>query len=57
MSKNKQSERVLNLPAGYFGMVLGTIGMDLRGVTPAVWPVSHWIGDGLVILAMIIWDC
>lgn len=27
MSKNKQSERVLNLPAGYFGMVLGTIGM------------------------------
>ena len=27
MSKNKQSERVLNLPAGYFGMVLGIIGM------------------------------
>ena len=20
-----------------------------------VWPVSHWIGDGLVILAMVIW--
>ena len=56
MSKNKQSERVLNLPAGYFGMVLGTIGMGFAWrYASQVWPVSHWIGDGLVILAMVIW--
>mgnify|MGYP000644486021 CR=1 FL=1 len=56
MSKSKQSERVLNLPAGYFGMVLGTIGMGFAWrYASQVWPVSHWIGDGLVILAMVIW--
>ncbi len=27
MSKKMQSDKVLNLPAGYFGIVLGTIGM------------------------------
>ncbi|ENU7344196.1 TPA: hypothetical protein ACIVHY_004945, partial [Salmonella enterica subsp. enterica serovar Birkenhead] len=27
MRNHKQSDRVLNLPAGYFGIVLGTIGM------------------------------
>ncbi|HGB7165580.1 TPA: hypothetical protein ACIV6D_004726, partial [Salmonella enterica subsp. enterica serovar Typhi] len=26
MCNHKQSDRVLNLPAGYFGIVLGTIG-------------------------------
>ncbi|ENT9180118.1 hypothetical protein ACXJB3_004847, partial [Salmonella enterica subsp. enterica serovar Infantis] len=26
MRNHKQSDRVLNLPAGYFGIVLGTIG-------------------------------
>ena len=57
MSKNKQSDRVLNLPAGYFGMVLGTIGMGFAWrYASHIWPVSHWIGDGLVILAMIIWS-
>lgn len=56
MSKNKQSERVLNLPAGYFGMVLGIIGMGFAWrYASQVWPVSHLIGDGLVILAMVIW--
>jgi tellurite resistance protein len=56
MSNNKYSERVLNLPAGYFGMVLGTIGMGFAWrYASQIWPVSHWIGDGLVILAMVIW--
>ncbi len=56
MSKNKHSEQVLNLPAGYFGMVLGIIGMGFAWrYASQVWPVSHWIGDGLVILAMVIW--
>ncbi|MCA1976208.1 MAG: Tellurite resistance protein TehA, partial [Klebsiella quasipneumoniae] len=27
MNKTYRSQQVLNLPAGYFGMVLGTIGM------------------------------
>ena len=56
MSNNKHSDRVLNLPAGYFGMVLGIIGMGFawRYASQAL-PVSHWIGDGLVILAMVIW--
>lgn len=51
-----QSDKVLNLPAGYFGIVLGTIGMGFaRRYASRVWQVSHWLGDGLVILAMIIW--
>ncbi|WMI88827.1 dicarboxylate transporter/tellurite-resistance protein TehA [Escherichia coli] len=51
-----QSDKVLNLPAGYFGMVLGTIGMGFawRYASP-LWPVSHSIGDGLVTLAMAMW--
>ncbi|EPZ2457778.1 dicarboxylate transporter/tellurite-resistance protein TehA [Citrobacter youngae] len=56
MSNNKHSDRVLNLPAGYFGMVLGIIGMGFAWrYASQAWPVSHWIGDGLVILAMVIW--
>ncbi len=52
-----QSDKVLNLPAGYFGIVLGAVGM---GFAAGAMPVrfgrfSHWLGDGLVILAMIIW--
>ena len=51
-----QSDKVLNLPAGYFGIVLGTIGMGFAWrYASQVWQVSHWLGDGLVILAMIIW--
>lgn len=42
-----QSDKVLNLPAGYFGIVLGTIGMGFAGAMPArVWQVSHWLGMG-----------
>ena len=56
MSNSKHSDRVLNLPAGYFGMVLGTIGMGFAWrYASQIWPVSHWFGDGLVILAMMIW--
>lgn len=48
-----QSDKVLNLPAGYFGIVLGTIGMGFAWrYASQVWQVSHWLGDGLVILAM-----
>lgn len=51
-----QSDKVLNLPAGYFGIVLGTIGMGFAWrYASQVWQASHWLGDGLVILAMIIW--
>ncbi|CBG88368.1 dicarboxylate transporter/tellurite-resistance protein TehA [Citrobacter rodentium] len=56
MSNGKRSDDVLNLPAGYFGMVLGTIGMGFAWrYASQIWPVSHWVGDGLVILAMVIW--
>ena len=30
-----QSDKVLNLPAGYFSIVLGTIGMGFAGAMPA----------------------
>ena len=56
MSNNESRDRVLNLPAGYFGMVLGTIGMGFAWrYASQIWPVSPWFGDGLVILAIIIW--
>ncbi|MFP1558817.1 hypothetical protein ACLB1T_26810 [Escherichia coli] len=45
---------MLNLPAGYFGIVLGTIGMGFAWrYASQVWQVSHWLMA--VILAMIIW--
>ncbi|MCJ8608129.1 dicarboxylate transporter/tellurite-resistance protein TehA, partial [Klebsiella pneumoniae] len=45
-----------NLPAGYFGMVLGTIGMGFAWrYASTLWPVSRSIGDGLVTLAMAMW--
>lgn len=47
---------VLNLPAGYFGMVLGTIGIGFSWRYAAtIWPVSPWIGEGLVALATLMW--
>lgn len=56
MRKEKAGDCVLNLPAGYFGMVLGTIGMGFaRRYASHIWAVSHWIGDALVIPAMVIW--
>lgn len=56
MNKNQNKSQVLNLPAGYFGMVLGIIGMGFAWrYASTIWPVSRVIGDGLVILAMVIW--
>ncbi len=56
MCNHKQSDRVLNLPAGYFGIVLGTIGMGFaRRYASQIWAISHWPGDIMVIPAMIIW--
>ena len=38
-----QSDKGLNLPAGYFGIVLGTIGMGFAWrYASQVWQVSHW---------------
>ncbi len=56
MNKNQNKSQVINLPAGYFGMVLGIIGMGFAWrYASTIWPVSRAIGDGLVILAMVIW--
>ena len=56
MNKNPLARQVLNLPAGYFGMVLGTIGMGFAWrYASTLWPVSRAIGDGLVALAAMIW--
>ncbi|EEO5191918.1 dicarboxylate transporter/tellurite-resistance protein TehA, partial [Salmonella enterica subsp. enterica serovar Heidelberg] len=53
MRNHKQSDRVLNLPAGYFGIVLGTIGMGFAWrYASQIWGISHWPGDIMVILAM-----
>lgn len=57
MNKNNDHGKVLHLPAGYFGMVLGTIGMGLAWrYASTIWPVSHLIGDGLVVLAITMWS-
>ncbi|POU77046.1 dicarboxylate transporter/tellurite-resistance protein TehA [Leclercia sp. LSNIH6] len=56
MYKTQTTERVLNLPAGYYGMVLGTIGMGFAWrYASTIWPVPHWPGEMLVTLAMTIW--
>lgn len=48
--------QVVNIPAGYFGMVLGIIGMGFAWRYAAtIWPVSPLIGEGLVGLATLIW--
>ncbi|RVQ79931.1 dicarboxylate transporter/tellurite-resistance protein TehA [Enterobacter hormaechei] len=50
------NQRVLNLPAGYFGMVLGTIGMGFAWrYASTIWPVTRWPGEILVALAVAIW--
>lgn len=57
MKNSKCESKVLNLPAGYFGMVLGTIGMGFAWrYASTIWPVSRAIGDGLVILAIVMWS-
>jgi len=56
MYKTQPTERVLNLPAGYYGMVLGTIGMGFAWrYASTLWPVSRWSGEILVTLAMVMW--
>ncbi|WP_045855195.1 dicarboxylate transporter/tellurite-resistance protein TehA [Raoultella terrigena] len=56
MNKKELDRRVLNLPAGYFGMVLGIIGMGFAWrYASTIWPVSRSVGDGLVVLAATIW--
>lgn len=48
---------VLHLPAGYFGMVLGIIGMGFAWrYASTLWAVPRAIGDGLVMLAIAIWS-
>lgn len=56
MYKTQPTERVLNLPAGYYGMVLGTIGMGFAWrYASTLWPVTRWPGEILVTLAMVMW--
>ncbi len=56
MNKNDETRQVLNLPAGYFGMVLGIIGMGFaRRYASTLWPVTRWPGEGLVALAVVCW--
>lgn len=56
MCKQMVSKKALHLPAAYFGMVLGIIGMGFAWrYASTIWPVSHAIGDGLVVLATLIW--
>ena len=56
MHNNENEARVLNLPVGYFGMVLGTIGMGFAWrYASTILPVSHSIGDALVVLAIVMW--
>jgi tellurite resistance protein len=54
---NKSATRtMLNLPAGYFGMVLGTIGMGFAWRYAAtIWSVSPMIGEVFESLAIAIW--
>ena len=56
MHKSNKAQQVLNLPAGYFGMVLGTIGMGFAWrYASTIWPVTRWPGECLVALAVGIW--
>lgn len=56
MHKSNKAKQVLNLPAGYFGMVLGTIGMGFAWrYASTIWPVTRWPGECLVALAVGIW--
>ncbi|QOV66127.1 dicarboxylate transporter/tellurite-resistance protein TehA [Kosakonia pseudosacchari] len=46
----------LNLPAGYFGIVLGIIGLGFSWRFAAtIWPVTLLPANSLIILAMVIW--
>jgi tellurite resistance protein len=53
---NKPTRLALNLPVGYFGIVLGLIGLGFAW-QDALWfsPFSHKVGDSIIILAILIW--
>ncbi len=56
MYKTNKSEQVLNLPSGYYGMVLGIIGMGFAWrYAGTIWPVTRWPGEILVGLAISLW--
>ncbi|BDH45980.1 dicarboxylate transporter/tellurite-resistance protein TehA [Salmonella enterica subsp. enterica serovar Choleraesuis] len=61
MSKNTpvrpdNSATFLNLPAGYFGIVLGTIGIGFSWRYAAtIWPLSPRVGDAIVLIAIVVW--
>lgn len=56
MNTVRTHAKVLHLPAGYFGMVLGIIGMGFAWrFASTIWPVPRLIGDGLVGLAITVW--
>ncbi|WP_436876588.1 dicarboxylate transporter/tellurite-resistance protein TehA [Siccibacter turicensis] len=56
MDEKATTRKFLSLPAGYYGMVLGIIGMGFAWrYASTLWPVSPRIGEGLVLLAMTIW--
>ncbi|WP_346808519.1 dicarboxylate transporter/tellurite-resistance protein TehA [Enterobacter chuandaensis] len=56
MNNVNKSQQVLNLPAGYFGMVLGIIGMGFAWRYASIlWPVTRWPGEILVALAVTCW--
>ena len=56
MYKTNTSQQALNLPAGYYGMVLGIIGMGFAWRYAAtIWPVTRWPGEILVALAITLW--
>lgn len=57
MQSDKNGSSALNLPSGYFGMVLGIIGMGFAWRYAAtILPVDRWPGDTLVLLAIAIWS-
>lgn len=55
-SESTPDARFLNLPAGYFGMVLGIIGAGFGWRYAAtILPVPALVGEGLVVIATLIW--
>lgn len=57
MQSDKNETSALNLPSGYFGMVLGIIGMGFAWRYAAtILPVGRGPGDTLVVLAIAIWS-
>src|SRR5476649_2114172 len=54
-SRNTQMSRT-PLPASFFGMVLGFSGLGQAWrVAVPLWGMPHWIGEGLLLLAALVW--